>query len=277
MAEEDFVWAVKAEGHLVTNKAGASARARAEELRAERPVRTTLARLLGVHTDERAYRLGAAGEEAVGGRLAKLDRSSWLVLHDIVVNAKGTNVDHLVVGPPGVFSINTKHHPKAKVVVTERTFRVNGYRKDYLPVAVSEARSVSRTLGASVGFAVPVRPVIVMVGAKLEVRSAPPDVSVVPCNDLPTWFLRLGREVPDDRMRAVMRAAGRPSTWRPSSPKEPTLSVKPWSRYGLKRLYVNDPSGKSLGFRDELTGRIHANDPADLDRIVAVLADHCRS
>jgi hypothetical protein len=58
MADEDFVWAVKAEGHLITNKAGASARRQAEELRDAESVRTRLARLLKVHTDERAYRIG---------------------------------------------------------------------------------------------------------------------------------------------------------------------------------------------------------------------------
>lgn len=83
MADDDFVWAVKAEGHLVSNKAGASARRQAEELREAEPVRTRLARILKVHTYERAYRLGAVGEETVGARLRKLDPANWLVLHDI--------------------------------------------------------------------------------------------------------------------------------------------------------------------------------------------------
>ncbi|HZA40717.1 MAG TPA: nuclease-related domain-containing protein [Actinomycetota bacterium] len=274
MAEEEFVWAVKAEGHLIRNKAGASARAQAERLRADEPIRTRLARLLRVHTDERAYRLGAVGEETVGSRLARLDRSSWLVLHDIVINERGTNIDHIVIGPPGVFSLNTKHRPKAKIVVTERSFLVNGYRENYLPVAVSEAAKVSRTLEASVGFTVPVNPVIVVMGAELEVRSAPAEVSVVRRKDLLKWFLSLPPRLAEDRVQALMHAAGRPSTWTPLSPSEPALSLKPWNRHGLKRLYVNDPSGKSLGFRDEKTGRIHANDPADLDRITAALANH---
>lgn len=274
MADDDFVWAVKAEGHLITNKAGASARAQADQLRAEEPVRTRLARLLKVHTDERAYRLGAVGEETVGNRLARLDRSSWLVLHDIVVNEKGTNIDHLVIGPPGVFSLNTKHHPKSKVVVTERSFRINGYRENYLPVAVGEAKKVSRLLESTAGFAVSMTAVIVVMGAQLEVRSTPPDVSVVRRKDLPKWFLRLPARLADEEMRTLMQMAGRPSTWYPSPQSERTLSVKPWNRHGLKRLCVNDATGKSLGFRDERTGHIHANDAADLERITAALADH---
>lgn len=268
---EDFQWAVKGEGHLITNKAGASARAQAEQLRAEEPVRTRLARLLKVHTDERAYRLGAVGEETVGSRLAKLDRSKWLVLHDIVLSEKGTNLDHLVVGPPGVFSLNTKHHPKAKIVVTEKSFRVNGYRENYLPVAAAEAAKVSRVLQAAVGFEVSANPVIVVMGAELEVRSVPADVSVVRRKDLPKWFLRLPPVLSDDQMRDIMRAAGRPSTWRPPPTTQPVLTVKAWNRHGLKRLYVNDSTGKSLGFRDEATGQVHAKNPTDLERITKAL------
>lgn len=112
--DDDFVWAVKSEGHLVTNKAGASARRKAKELRDEDPIRTAVARLLRKHTDERAWRIGADAEETVGSRLDRLNQTEWLVLHDIIRNEQGTNIDHLVVGSAGVFSLNTKHHPKAK-------------------------------------------------------------------------------------------------------------------------------------------------------------------
>lgn len=69
-------------------KAGGSAREQAIQLRDAAPVRSRVDRLLKVHTDERAYRIGADGEETVGSRLAKLDPSKWLVLHDIVLNEK---------------------------------------------------------------------------------------------------------------------------------------------------------------------------------------------
>jgi hypothetical protein len=217
--------------------------------------------------------VGAVGEETVGSRLAKLDQTNWLVLHDIILNEKGTNLDHLVIGPGGIFSLNTKHHPKAKIIVTERGFRVNGHRQNYLPVAVNEAVKVGRVLEAAVGHAVQVKPVIVVVGAELEIRSAPADVYVIRRRDLPKWFLRRPAELPVDQMRELMRVAGRPSTLRPSPvASQPALSLKVWNRHGMKRLYVNDPSGKSLGYRDEATGEIHVSDRAELDRVTAALA-----
>lgn len=278
MAEkEDFIYAVKSEGHLITNKAGGSARKQAAQLRGEQPILTRLARLFGEHTDERAYRLGAIGEEEVGRRLRRLDEDRWLVLHDIIRNASGTNVDHVVIGPAGVFSLNTKHHPDAKIVVTDKSFRINGRAGNYLHVARHEAAKVAGILSEEVRSPVHVRPVIVVMGAELEVRSAPADVDVIKRKDLPKWFLKLPEQLSKQTVSELMRVAGRPSTWKPAPVvSEPTLSVKRWSRYGKTRLYVNDCNGKTLGYRDEATNEIHVGDSADLQRVGEALETHAR-
>lgn len=265
--DDEFVWAVKSEGHLVTNKAGSGARTKAQELRDADPLGTGLARLLRKHTDERAWRIGADAEETVGSRLDRLDQREWLALHDILLNEKGTNLDHLVIGPPGVFSLNTKNHPKKKVVVTERGFRVNGYRTNYLPAAVAEAARVGEVWRRHVDFPVFVHPVIVVKGAELEVRKTPPDVSVIRRRDLPKWFRRMPAVLPAEQVKALQAVAGRPATWRPAPPAE-ELVLKAWSRYGKKRIYVNTVDGKTLGYRDELTGEVHVEDPKDLERVV---------
>lgn len=268
--DDEFVWAVKSEGHLITNRAGGSARTKAKELRDADPVGTGLARLLRKHTDERAWRIGADAEETVGSRLDRLDQNEWLALHDILLTDKGTNLDHLVIGPAGVFSLNTKNHPKKKVVVTERGFRVNGYRTNYLRAAVAEAARAGEVLRRHVDFSVFVRPVIVLIGAELEVRNMPTDVSVIRRRDLPTWFNRQLAALPVDQVKELQRVAGRPATWTPPPPAE-ELVLKPWSRYGKKRTYVNDAQGKTLGYRDELTGRVFVDDPKDVGRVRGAL------
>lgn len=288
MTDDDFVWAVKGEGHLITNKPGGTAKQQAKELRDAQPFLTRLARVVGVHTDERAYRIGADGEETVGARLDRLPNPPWMALHDIVRNEKGTNIDHLVVGPAGVFSLNTKHHPKAKVVVTEKSFRVNGYAENYFYVARHEAKKVSDILSAAMGRSIPVRAMIVVMGAELEVRSAPPDIDVVRRKDLPKWFLRRPANLDQAVVSELRRVAGRRSIWmppftggsEPSAPPPPPpsvdqpLSVNRWNRGRLKRLYVNDPTGKGLGYRDEVTGKIHVDDPTDLERVTRALETH---
>jgi hypothetical protein len=52
---------------------------------------------------------GAAGEEHVGGLLDKLTGSGWSVIHD--ASFGHGNVDHIVLGVAGVFSVETKSHP----------------------------------------------------------------------------------------------------------------------------------------------------------------------
>ena len=51
---------------------------------------------------------GAAGEEKVGSLLELLG-GGWRVIHDVSLG-RG-NVDHIVIGPPGVFTVETKSHP----------------------------------------------------------------------------------------------------------------------------------------------------------------------
>ncbi|MGA8746443.1 MAG: nuclease-related domain-containing protein [Solirubrobacterales bacterium] len=51
---------------------------------------------------------GARGEETVGAVLDGLVGEGWLAIHDISLG-RG-NVDHVVVGPGGIFTIETKSH-----------------------------------------------------------------------------------------------------------------------------------------------------------------------
>jgi hypothetical protein len=53
---------------------------------------------------------GATGEELVGGLLDELSHSGWHVMHDAVLGSG--NVDHIAVGPAGVFTFETKSSPK---------------------------------------------------------------------------------------------------------------------------------------------------------------------
>ncbi len=52
---------------------------------------------------------GATGEEQVGGLLEGFCDNRWFVIHDAIVG-RG-NIDHIVIGPAGVFTVETKSHP----------------------------------------------------------------------------------------------------------------------------------------------------------------------
>ncbi len=52
---------------------------------------------------------GARGEEHVGGLVNELTDGGWRVIHD--ASFGHGNVDHILIGPPGIFTIETKSHP----------------------------------------------------------------------------------------------------------------------------------------------------------------------
>jgi hypothetical protein len=58
--------------------------------------------------DAVAWRRGAAGERSTARVLAGLERQGWAVLHDLAVPRSRVNIDHLVIGPGGVFVIDSK-------------------------------------------------------------------------------------------------------------------------------------------------------------------------
>jgi len=39
-----------------------------------------------------------------------LERQGWVVLHDLAIPASRANLDHLVIGPGGVFVVDSKHY-----------------------------------------------------------------------------------------------------------------------------------------------------------------------
>jgi Nuclease-related domain len=58
----------------------------------------------------RAWRDGARGERATARRLRRLERHGYVVLHDLQVPGSQANLDHLAVGPAGVFVVDSKYY-----------------------------------------------------------------------------------------------------------------------------------------------------------------------
>jgi hypothetical protein len=57
-----------------------------------------------------AWRRGAHGEQRTARLLAPLERQGYQVFHDLAIPGSAANVDHLVVGPTGVFVIDSKRY-----------------------------------------------------------------------------------------------------------------------------------------------------------------------
>ncbi len=170
-----------------------------------------LAWLVRPRPDPERWLRGAAGETATAQLLDRLPSRRWAVLHDVGVLGSRANIDHLVIGPTGLWVVDSKT-TRSRVRAGWQTVRMGGRRLDTGP-AKWEAQVVTDRLG------VQARPLIVLHGQGLRRRGGRSGgVRVVP----PTTLLRrlrrgrrrLGRpEVRGlaDRAEAVFRPASLPS------------------------------------------------------------------
>jgi hypothetical protein len=62
-----------------------------------------------VSGDARNWQRGARGERRTARQLDRLSRHGWVIFHDLAVPGSRANVDHLVIGPAGVFLVDSKN------------------------------------------------------------------------------------------------------------------------------------------------------------------------
>ena len=105
---------------------------------------TILGDLLRSRQRVTAWRVGAEGEHATADALASLPHG-WVVLHDRRIPGGRANIDHVVVGPQGVFVIETKSWT-GKVSIDGDAVRLNGRRQDVVDQVRREAEAVRQIL-----------------------------------------------------------------------------------------------------------------------------------
>ncbi|SDT16648.1 NERD domain-containing protein [Microterricola viridarii] len=164
----------------------------------------------------RSWHAGIVGERRVARILSNLG-PEWTVLHSVPVGTEGADIDHLLVGPAGVYTINTKHHAGKDVWVAERALRVNNHPQHHISNAAFEARRAEKLLTQASGLTVEAAGLIVLVGVKRLTIKAAPDggdviVGVVRDSDL-LRTLQSRRIYSDDQVRRIAAAAVRPRTW----------------------------------------------------------------
>ena len=76
-----------------------------------------------------AWRVGAEGERRTAASLEPLREKGFVVLHDRKVKGWGGNLDHVVIGPTGMWAVETKNIA-GKVVIRGDVLRIGGHRRD---------------------------------------------------------------------------------------------------------------------------------------------------
>lgn len=180
------------------------------------PPRSALAKLFGfspIRDDDAGWYTGALGEQAVARQLARLG-PEWTVLHAIPVGAGDSDIDHLLIGPPGVFSLNTKRHKGKKIWIADHRILVAGQKVDHLRNTRFEASRASKLLSRALGHTVQVTGALVFVATEqITMRAHPADVLILTEGSLVRSFKKLKPRLQLDEVAAIANVAVRGSTW----------------------------------------------------------------
>lgn len=124
-------------------------------------------------------KLGRDAELAVASELIELQSHGYQVFHDI--QADGFNIDHLVVGPNGIFAIETKGRHKR--IKDDTNYKVkfeknrlafpSWFESKPLEQAQNQANWVNRWLQEATGFNTQVLPILCFPGWFVERKQRP--------------------------------------------------------------------------------------------------------
>ena len=120
--------------------------------------------LWGARQTTEAWRKGYEGEVMTAAVLQRLP-ASYVVLHDLRLPRSRANIDHVVIGPTGVFTVETKHYSSG-VLIRRGEARHAGRSMDR---AVDQANRQAEAVRAVLGC--PVRALVCVQGAEVEVES----------------------------------------------------------------------------------------------------------
>lgn len=130
-------------------------------------------RFMKVLPESRALKQGIDGEKAVGQFLERLRENGYHVFHDLI--GSGFNVDHVIIGPAGVYTIETKTRSKPirgepRIRFDGNQLTVGGYEPDRNPIIQARAQAawLRGILVESTGRPFEVFPVVVFPGWFIE-------------------------------------------------------------------------------------------------------------
>lgn len=152
-----------------------------------------LIKIFSLKKKVRQLRQARDGEKAVGQYLETLRERGYRVFHDVV--GEKFNLDHVLVGPAGVFTIETKTISKPKrgnseIAYDGETITVDGFRPDRDPVtqAKAQAKWLQQLINETAGKRLKVRPVVLYAGWFVAKQPKGAEVWVLNPKNLPGFL-----------------------------------------------------------------------------------------
>ena len=149
-----------------------------------------------------AWQRGAAGELRVACLLEPLVQQGWGVNHDLRVPGSKANIDHVVVGPPGIFAVDTKNY-RGRLRLSRDGLLWHG--RTFLAPTLSATRWEADKLQARIGAPdIAVVPIVAVLGATVpDGQVTAHDVTVIPARRLPGLLRSLPPTLTPERAREV--------------------------------------------------------------------------
>jgi len=127
---------------------------------------------------DQAHRRASAAERKTARQLRGLTKQGWHILHARAVprdrdGVSDGKIDHLVIGPTGVYAIDSEQWDKRLPVRTLshlKLFHGPFEKKDRLDEARWEANQASRLLSKALGIEIPVQPSVAIYGPAIPWR-----------------------------------------------------------------------------------------------------------
>jgi hypothetical protein len=159
----------------------------------------------------RNNRRGLLGEQAVAEQLQPLFADGYRIFHDVPGDGKW-NIDHVVVGPAGVFAIETKYRTKQPGKASERDHEAifdgnkilfpSGYDVDAPEQARRNARWLANTLSKATGERVTAQPVVALPGWWVTLK-ANSDVKVLSGKQVPGFIAKEPAQLSDKTIQQI--------------------------------------------------------------------------
>jgi len=168
-------------------------------------VRSTVARLIGA-----AHARAEHNQVAVWwlGRLPE----GWHVVNGIPLGESGATIDHVLVGPSGVFTVNAKNLT-GHVWVGASGIRVDGHATDFVHDAIHEAKRATRLLAAALGRPIDVRPVLAILADGWSVQEPHEEIFIGAPRGVRDWLRRLPPRLEPSEVSRIAAVASDPMTW----------------------------------------------------------------
>jgi hypothetical protein len=129
-------------------------------------------------------------------RLNSMERHGFRVLHDLQIPGSRANIDHLVIGPPGVFAVDTKNY-SGRITRSKGTLWHGRYPMTRQIAATRwEAERATQALAGLLPAGQVVTPIMCVLGAELpQPQMRADDVTIVSGGRRLNRSLKSGRPV----------------------------------------------------------------------------------